>query len=144
MIDIQINNLDEKKILKIEEVEILEKFTKDICKELNIKNKTISIVITDSDVVSQLNKEFRDIDSTTDVLSFPLNAISSDKKVLGEIVIDLERAKQQADEYGNSLLRELSFLILHGILHLIGYDHDKSHKGEMRELERSLEKFLLK
>jgi len=144
LVDIQINNLDDKKNLKIEEVEILEKFTKDICKELNIENKTISVVITDSEVVSKLNKEFRGIDSTTDVLSFPLNTINSEERVLGEIVIDLNRAIKQANEYDNSLLRELSFLILHGVLHLVGYDHDKNHNGEMRKMEKSLERFLLK
>ncbi|MFP4456868.1 MAG: rRNA maturation RNase YbeY [Clostridia bacterium] len=144
MVDIQISNLDERGILNIEDVEKLENFAKDICKEIGIKNKTISIVITDSDVVSKLNKQYRDVDSTTDVLSFPLNELESHEKVLGEIVIDLDRAKLQSDEYNNSILRELSFLIMHGILHLIGYDHDKDHRGDMREKEKSLEHFLLK
>jgi probable rRNA maturation factor len=144
LVDIQISNLDENNILNIDDVERLENFTKEICHKLKIEEKTISIVITDSDMVSKLNKEFRGIDSTTDVLSFLLNSLDSDENVLGEIVIDLERAKNQAVEYNNSLIRELSFLIMHGVLHLMGYDHDKEHKGEMREMEKSLEGNLLK
>jgi probable rRNA maturation factor len=144
LVDIQISNLDENNILNIDDVESLENFTKEICNKLKVENKTISIVITDSDMVSKLNKEFRGIDSPTDVLSFPLNSLDSDENVLGEIVIDLERAKNQAVEYNNSLIRELSFLIMHGVLHLMGYDHDKEHKGEMREMEKSLEGNLLK
>ncbi len=144
MIDIQISNLDENNLLNIEKVEKLEKFSQKICKELEIKDKIISIVIADSKIVTKLNKDFRGIDATTDVLSFPLNKLDSEDNVLGEIIIDLERASTQATEYGNSLIRELSFLILHGILHLIGYNHDKKHNGEMREVEKSLSSYLLK
>jgi len=144
LIDIQISNLDENNLLNIEKVEKLEKFSQKICKELEIKDKIISIVIADSKIVTKLNKDFRGIDATTDVLSFPLNKLDSEDNVLGEIIIDLERASTQATEYGNSLIRELSFLILHGILHLIGYNHDKKHNGEMREVEKSLSSYLLK
>jgi len=144
LIDIQISNLDENNLLNIEKVEKLEKFSQKICKELEIKDKIISIVIADSKIVTKLNKDFRGIDATTDVLSFPLNKLDSEDNVLGEIIIDLERASTQATEYGNSLIRELSFLILHGILHLIGYNDDKKHNGEMREVEKSLSSYLLK
>lgn len=143
MVDVQINNLDKENILETTDIKKLEIFVINICKELTIKNKIISIVIADSIIVTDLNKKYRNINDTTDVLSFPLSSIESEEPILGEIVIDLERAQSQAGKYKNSLLRELSFLILHGILHLIGYDHDKEHDGEMRKQEKRLESFLL-
>lgn len=97
----------------------------------NIKNDCeISVTIVDNEMIHQLNKKFRNIDRPTDVLSFPLIDFQNeklpppDKKVfLGDIVISVERAREQAIEYGHSLQREIGFLTAHSMLHLLGYDH---------------------
>ena len=95
----------------------------------------ISITFVDDEQIRQINSEHRDIDSATDVLSFPMlefdeygQAVAEydfddDEVMLGDIVISLERAAQQAESYGHSLKREVAFLTAHSMLHLLGYDH---------------------
>ena len=94
----------------------------------------ISITFTDDENIRTLNKEYRDIDNPTDVLSFPMyefdeagnilaESFEDDKLLLGDIVISLERALTQAESYGHSLIREVAFLTAHSMLHLLGYDH---------------------
>lgn len=111
----------------------------------------ISVVITDNENIHALNYEFRNKDSATDVLSFPMlefdsrHNIINDKLetagslLLGDIVISLERAKEQAEEYGHSLNREIGFLCAHSVLHLLGYDHEDSEESRlvMRRKEES-------
>ena len=101
------------------------------------KNSEISVMFTDNEGIHELNKLHRDIDRPTDVLSFPMleydengDMIEYDSEYgkgrnicLGDIVISLERAKEQADEYGHSFEREVGFLTVHSMLHLLGYDH---------------------
>lgn len=89
----------------------------------------VSITFTDNESIRELNREYRDIDRATDVLSFPMDD-EGDDVVLGDIVISLERAKEQATEYGHSLEREISFLCVHSTLHLLGYDHETSEEDE--------------
>jgi len=84
----------------------------------DVKN-SISLTLVTPEEITQLNKEYRSKDSPTDVLSFPMDGAN-----LGDIVICLEVAENQAWEYGHSLERELAFLTAHGFLHLIGYDHE--------------------
>ena len=90
----------------------------------------ISVTLVDNDRICELNSEFRGIDRETDVLSFPLGddegfEIDPDTNaiLLGDIVISLEKAKSQAEEYGHSFRREVAFLITHSLFHLLGYDH---------------------
>ncbi|MDD3766001.1 MAG: rRNA maturation RNase YbeY [Eubacteriales bacterium] len=92
----------------------------------------VSVVITDDEEIQRLNKEFRGKDAPTNVLSFPMYDEDGalDDEVLGDIVISLERAKIQADEYGHSLERELAFLTVHSMLHLFGYDHETGKEDE--------------
>lgn len=89
----------------------------------------INIVLADDNEIKRLNHAYRNIDQATDVLSFAANEgeaiLSLPDGFLGDIVISLERARAQAREYGHSLERELSFLAVHGTLHLLGYDHIK-------------------
>ncbi len=104
------------------------------------KKLEMSVSVVDEQQIAVLNKEFRNIDSVTDVLSFPtvdnpdqgilhLTEFAGDvnpdtgRLNIGDVVICLERAKQQAIDYGHSLTREMAFLVLHGLLHLLGYDH---------------------
>ena len=101
--------------------------------KLNIENSTFSVILTDDEEVHYLNKTYRNIDRTTDVLSFDLNdngAFPGPVNVLGDIFISIPKMKEQAIEYSHSEKRELSFLALHGLLHLLGYDHTKGPKEE--------------
>lgn len=100
----------------------------------------VSITLTDNAHIHELNKTYRGIDRPTDVLSFALNESDEPEildgpevDVLGELVISVERAREQAMEYGHSLRREIAFLTVHGMLHLLGYDHMKEE--ERREME---------
>ena len=96
-------------------------------------NAELSVTFCDNEYIRKLNKKHRNIDKHTDVLSFPmyerdeLRLVSpGEPTVLGDIVISLERAKEQAKELGNTLLREIAFLAIHSTLHLLGYDHERS------------------
>lgn len=102
----------------------------------------VSVIVVDNDKIHEMNKQYREMDRHTDVLSFPLweNASEWEESVmdvipLGDIVISLPKAKEQAAEYGHSLERELAFLATHGFLHLIGYLHD-CEEEEQRMFQR--------
>lgn len=103
----------------------------------------LSIFVTDDPGIQGLNSEYRGINEPTDVLSFPLDEDPSEVpfdtlRLLGDVIISLERAQEQAEEYGHSLQRELAFLVVHGVLHLLGYDHETDAEREvMREREES-------
>ncbi len=99
----------------------------------------VSVTFTDNAGIHELNKKFRGIDRPTDVLSFPLFDYSGESEeppvdelvgMLGDIVISLERAELQAQEYGHSFEREVAFLTVHSMLHLLGYDHETSEDDE--------------
>ena len=95
-------------------------------KKENIKNSYVSIVLTDNDELQLLNKKYRKKDKTTDVLSFPINSNKNCKyNILGDIYINIDKVKSQAIENNHSELRELGYLLIHGILHLLGYSDDK-------------------
>ena len=99
----------------------------------------VSIVICDDEHIHELNKEFRDVDRPTDVLSFPTgddDMRTSRAVPIGDIVISLERAYAQAAEYGHSIERELAFLCVHSVLHLLGYDHEQSEAAEKEMFSR--------
>ncbi len=90
----------------------------------------VSLTFTDNARIRELNKQFREIDRETDVLSFPMGDEDgfevnpeTDALLLGDIVISLEKAKAQSEEYGHSMKREVAFLIAHSLFHLLGYDH---------------------
>lgn len=91
----------------------------------------VSVSIVDNERIHELNKQYRNIDSETDVLSFPLgeNGVydinyDTNEAELGDIVISLEKAEEQAKRYGHSLEREVGYLTVHSMLHLLGYDHE--------------------
>lgn len=100
----------------------------------------VSVLITDNEGIRELNRDFRNIDSATDVLSFPAGEeFESETAMLGDIAISLPRAEEQAEEYGHSLERELAFLTTHGMLHLLGYDHmNAEDETEMRRLQTKI------
>ena len=108
----------------------------------------ISVSIVTNDEIQKLNKEFRNIDKATDVLSFPqltfemgevADLNENDEIILGDIVISIDKAKEQAEEYGHSLEREIAFLTVHSMLHLMGYDHiQEEDKKIMRPKEEKI------
>ncbi len=103
----------------------------------------MSVLICDGPVIHELNREYRDVDAPTDVLSFALNEgeddVPEEESELGDIVINLDRAVEQAEEYGHSKEREMAYLAVHGFLHILGYDHyDPEEKKEMRAAEEAI------
>ena len=140
MVEIQINESDF--VFEEKQYAIWKDLCLKIAKYLAIENKIISIAFTDEETIALLNSQYRNKSGVTDVLSFPLSSLHSEDQILGEIVISVPIAAKQAPNYGNTLAEEISFLLLHGMLHLAGYDHDEAHRGLMREKEKELAKLL--
>lgn len=101
----------------------------------SIDNAIFNIIVVDEDTIQKLNREYRGKDSVTDVISFALEDdntfIKTEYRILGDIYICLNKAKSQALEYGHSFLREICFLTIHGLLHLLGYDHMEKDEEEI-------------
>lgn len=111
------------------------------------QNAEVSVSFVSNQEIRRLNAEYRDTDSVTDVLSFPLGEngvydlnVETDARMLGDIVISMERAVLQAEQFGHSLEREVGFLTVHSMLHLLGYDHVQGGLAatHMREKEESV------
>lgn len=103
----------------------------------------VSVVMVSDEAIQTLNRDYRGKDAPTDVLSFAQQEGEElidayEVPVLGDIVISLERAAWQAASFQHSLERELTFLLVHGLLHLVGYDHDEEFEGEMREKQAAV------
>ena len=109
----------------------------------------VSVTFTDNEGIHELNKKFRGVDRPTDVLSFPLFDYEGESEeppvdelfgMLGDIVLSLEQAKRQAEEYGHSFEREVAFLTVHSMLHLLGYDHEtgEEDEAEMRQKQTAI------
>lgn len=130
-------------------IELLERILQKAGEAEGIEKGEVDLTFVDNERIHELNREYRDIDRPTDVLSFAMNEAGEDEpdiiyaeedaeelgdvpNVLGDIIISVTRAKEQALEYGHSLERELGFLFVHGFLHLLGYDHqDAESEAEM-------------
>ena len=118
------------------------------------EDSIINVMLTDDDGIHAVNLEQRGVDAPTDVLSFPMNELTegefdaelcefdyeSGKLLLGDMVLNLARCEKQAEEYGHSFARELSYLTVHSVLHLLGYDHldEGEQKRRMREREEAV------
>jgi probable rRNA maturation factor len=120
---------------------------KNICEITFEKEKVINpiynIIIVGNKKIKEINKKYRNIDKETDVISFAFEEAKDNKfediRVLGEIYISIDKAKSQALEYGHSLKREICFLTVHGLLHLLGYDHmQEKDKAIMRKREEEI------
>lgn len=108
----------------------------------------VSVTLTDNAGIRELNRTYREIDRETDVLSFPLidfeggeePPVDSAEVMLGDIVLSLEKAQAQAEEFGHSFAREVAFLTVHSMLHLLGYDHVNSEEedADMRRRQREI------
>ncbi|MBQ2670516.1 MAG: rRNA maturation RNase YbeY [Clostridia bacterium] len=143
MVDIILENEQDKEELTPE----IEKAITDVCTAVLDSEECdfdaeISITLVDNEAIREINNEQRGIDKATDVLSFPMLEFDEDGNadgeyetdgdfiVLGDIVISMERAREQSIEYGHSFLREVAFLTAHSMLHLLGYDHVDDEEGE--------------
>ncbi len=112
---------------EIPEIKVIDKAIKCACKYENLKSGIFNIIIVDNDYIHELNKNYRNVDRPTDVITFALEddeiSITYKYRVLGDIYISIDKAIEQSMEYGHSLERELAFLAVHGFLHLLKYDH---------------------
>ena len=149
-----------KKIYEIEYLELQENKEYETIIETVIKkcfqiealektNLYISIILTTPEQIQKLNEQYRQVDKETDVLSFPMfepeeienlkKHTSEIEEVLGDIVISIDRVKEQAKEYGHSFQRELAYMLVHGFYHLCGYDHiEEKDKIVMRKKEETV------
>lgn len=112
----------------VKEIETIKKLIDYAIKYKNLNNIEFNIILVDNEYIHNLNLNYRHIDRPTDVITFALEddkivKTIDDYRVLGDIYISVDKAKEQAAEYGHSFLREICFLTVHGFLHLLGYDH---------------------
>ena len=148
---LQLEYLDLKENAEYEK--LIDDVVKTCFKEENLQNLNlyISITLTTPEQIRNLNKKYRNIDKETDVLSFPMfekqeiqNMLEGKLKnpieePLGDIVISIDRVKEQAVEYGHGFNRELAYMVVHGFYHLMGYDHmEEEDKVQMRQKEENI------
>mgnify|MGYP000241436525 CR=1 FL=1 len=149
---------NEQEELEISEslIELLETILQKAAELEGLEEGEVDLTFVDNERIHELNREFRGIDRPTDVLSFAMNDTVEDEleiiyeveegedaeeipNALGDIIISVTRAQEQAEEYGHSLERELGFLFVHGFLHLLGYDHqDEASEAEMMSKQENV------
>ena len=106
-------------------------------------NCELSVLLTDDEGIHAINREFRDVDKPTDVLSFPMGDTDPEtgRLLLGDMVLNLSRAEEQGAQFGHGADHEISYLTVHSVLHLLGYDH--VDEGEMKRAMRAREKAIM-
>ncbi|MBK3493323.1 rRNA maturation RNase YbeY [Viridibacillus sp. YIM B01967] len=130
---LNIDFLDETSQVKDSDIELVEKLLQHAATVENIEDETeLSVTFVTNEAIHEINRQYRQKDAPTDVISFALEEMGEGEveiiaegmpRILGDIIISIDRTKEQADEYGHSFERELGFLAVHGFLHLLGYDH---------------------
>ncbi|MHA7137258.1 rRNA maturation RNase YbeY [Rossellomorea arthrocnemi] len=128
-----IDFIDETETLSEEETSLVQNILNFAAKKEEVEDDSeVSVTFVTNERIQEINREYRQKDQPTDVISFALEELGEDEveivggqipRVLGDIIISIDRAKEQAEEYNHSFSRELGFLALHGFLHLLGYDH---------------------
>jgi len=107
----------------------------------SLTTKEIELIVTDNKTIQNINQEYRDKDKPTDVLSFPMDAPFTEQSIfgmpLGSIMISADFVRQKANDFGHTIQDELSLLFIHGLLHLLGFDHETDN-GEMRAREKEI------
>lgn len=141
--EIEIRREPEHLTVSMEDMDAVRRAVETVGRLYGAEEAEVSVTLTDDANIHVLNREYRGVDRPTDVLSFALmeseepEIIGGASEVLGDLVISLERVQVQAEEYGHSALRELSFLTVHGMLHLLGYDHmEEDERLEMETEQR--------
>ena len=125
------------------ELDILNNYVEYVVSKLELYNCEFNIIIVDNERIHEINREYRNVDRETDVISFAMednmDIKYEDFRLLGDIYISIDRCYSQALEYGHSRVREICFLATHGILHLLGYDHmNEDDEKEMNKLQNEL------
>ena len=123
------------------ELDDFKKYFLSIMKDLQVEDALVNIIIVDNEEIKKINKEYRNIDNVTDVISFALEDVEfkTPFRILGDIYISYEKVKEQALKYEHSEKRELYFLATHGLLHLLGYDHmNEKEEKTMFDLQKEL------
>lgn len=128
---------------EIENYDILDDYLKFLVRKLELSNAIFDVIFVNNEEIHRINREYRNVDRVTDVISFALedNLEESDigYRILGSIYICVEKIKEQAILYNHSTLREMCFLVTHGLLHLLGYDHmEEEEEKEMFSLQEEL------
>ncbi len=140
-----IDNRQSKYMVTKELEDLLEKVILESLRvEGNKDDYEVSISFVENDEIRELNREYRNVDSITDVLSFPMeDEFDFGTPILGDIIISIEKADEQAKEFGHSLEREIAYLTCHSMFHLMGYDHmEDDEKSAMRLKEKQVMKNL--
>ncbi|MFJ5758059.1 rRNA maturation RNase YbeY [Neobacillus sp. NPDC093182] len=137
---LMIDLVDETNQLSEEQMEDIEKLLNFAAEKENIEdNSEVSVTFVSNERIHEINREYRDKDAPTDVISFAMEELGEGEieligeelpRVLGDIIISIPKAEEQAKEYGHSFIRELGFLSVHGFLHLLGYDHMEKEEEE--------------
>ena len=127
----------------IEEIDVLNDYVKYLVNKLELEKCEFNIIIVDNNRIHEINREYRNVDRVTDVISFAMEDNMDIKydnfRLLGDIYISIDKCYEQALEYGHSRIREICFLATHGILHLLGYDHmEEDEEKEMFLLQDEL------
>ncbi|WP_142827792.1 rRNA maturation RNase YbeY [Planococcus soli] len=129
---IAIDFMDETESLNEQELDFVQKILEHAAKEEGLGDSEVSVTFVTNEMIRDINREYRGKDQPTDVISFAMEELgegetaiigSPEPRMLGDIIISLDRTKEQAADYGHSFERELGFLAIHGFLHLLGYDH---------------------
>ncbi|MGG6431191.1 rRNA maturation RNase YbeY [Anoxybacillus sp. D401a] len=148
-----IDFMDETNEITEEQVELIEKLLQHAAKEENVPDGAeVSITFVDNEKIREMNRDYRGKDQPTDVISFALEEMGEEEieivgvdvpPMLGDIIISVPKAREQAEEYGHSFMRELGFLAVHGFLHLLGYDHEteEEEKEMFTKQEQLLQQF---
>ncbi len=133
---------------EVEELKTVKKVLERACKKEKLKDVSFNLIIVDNEYIKYLNSTYRNKDVETDVITFALEdedsiILPGNFRILGDIYISLDKAKEQSIKYGHSLLRELSFLAVHGFYHLLGYDHMNKEDEEVmfKKQEEVLEEY---
>ena len=141
--EIILSSMPENLEIDVEIVDTVRKAANTVGELYGLDNAEVSITFTDNEHIHEINRDYRNVDRPTDVISFALNEGDEPEieggapvNVLGDIIISVEKAVEQASDYGHSVEREVAFLTVHGMLHLLGYDHiEEDDRKEMRREE---------
>ncbi len=139
--NLEIDFIDETTKVVDTDQKLVEELLQFAAKKQNLSGDIeLSVTFVDNDRIQEINKEYRNKDQATDVISFAMEELGEGEveligvdmpRVLGDIIISIDRTKEQAEEYGHSYTRELGFLAVHGFLHLLGYDHLTKEEEEV-------------
>ncbi|PWI24111.1 rRNA maturation RNase YbeY [Kurthia zopfii] len=150
---LDIDFLDETDKVKDSDIELVEKLLQHAAKVEKIEEGTeLSITFVTNEAIHEINKEYRQKDAPTDVISFALEELGEGEtaiiaegmpRILGDVIISIDRTREQAEEFGHSFERELGFLAIHGFLHVLGYDHmnEEDEKVMFGKQDEILESF---